>query len=259
MKGVDLFCASPASTAICSSMDQRSMVRRGTRPINHHNPYLGDRRRSRPLAPVPCSSRLPISPTLHHQKSRKSSAKQTDLRRKSSADKNDLTSPPGSSRYLLSDTPFFNLLPDSDRVSAFVPTQTARPLVPTQTTRPLVPTQTTRPLVPTKTARPRRLNSNDSPALVSSSSARSHDQVVVLWVSLHCKGCEGKLRKHISKMEGVTSFSIDLATKKVTVIGDVTPLGVLASVSRVKNAQLWPSPTSSSSPLSSSAMTSLTY
>ncbi|KAJ9698318.1 hypothetical protein PVL29_007413 [Vitis rotundifolia] len=259
MKGVDLFCASPASTAICSSMDQRSMVRRGTRPINHHNPYLSDRRRSRPLVPVPCSSQLPISPTLHHQKSRKSSAKQTDLSRKRSADKNDLTSPPGSSRYLLSDTPIFNLLPDSDRVSALVPTQIARPLVPTQIARPLVPTQTARPLVPTKTARPRRLNSNDSPALVSSSSARSHDQVVVLWVSLHCKGCEGKLRKHISKMEGVTSFSIDLATKKVTVIGDVTPLGVLASVSRVKNAQLWPSPTSSSSPLSSSAMTSLTY
>lgn len=28
-------------------------------------------------------------------------------------------------------------------------------------------------------------------------------QVVVLRVSLHCKGCEGKLRKHISRMEGV--------------------------------------------------------
>lgn len=49
---------------------------------------------------------------------------------------------------------------------------------------------------------------------------------------------------------GVTSFSIDLPTKKVTVIGDVTPLGVLSSVSKVKNAQLWPSPTSSSSPWS---------
>ncbi|GFP82365.1 hypothetical protein PHJA_000379600, partial [Phtheirospermum japonicum] len=45
---------------------------------------------------------------------------------------------------------------------------------------------------------------------------------------------------------GVTSFSIDLATKKVTVIGDVTPLGVLTSISKVKNAQLWPSPPSSS-------------
>ncbi|XP_020224755.1 uncharacterized protein LOC109806693 [Cajanus cajan] len=74
------------------------------------------------------------------------------------------------------------------------------------------------------------------------------NQVVVLRVSLHCKACEGKVRKHISKMEGVTSFNIDMEAKKVTIIGHVTPLGVLASVSKVKkNAQLWPSPTSSSS------------
>ncbi|XP_027343391.1 uncharacterized protein LOC113855962 [Abrus precatorius] len=66
------------------------------------------------------------------------------------------------------------------------------------------------------------------------------NQVVVLRVSLHCKACEGKVRKHISKMEGVTSFSIDMEAKKVTIIGHVTPLGVLASVSKVKNAQLWP-------------------
>ncbi|CAI9776711.1 unnamed protein product [Fraxinus pennsylvanica] len=72
-------------------------------------------------------------------------------------------------------------------------------------------------------------------------------KVVELRVSIHCKGCEGKLRKHISRMEGVTSFSIDLATKKVTVIGDLTPLGVLTSISKVKSAQFWPSPTSSSS------------
>ncbi|KAE9585723.1 hypothetical protein Lal_00009991 [Lupinus albus] len=70
------------------------------------------------------------------------------------------------------------------------------------------------------------------------------DQVVVLRVSLHCKACEGKVRKHISKMEGVTSFNIDMELKKVTIMGHVTPLGVLASVSKVKNAQLWPSPSS---------------
>lgn len=40
----------------------------------------------------------------------------------------------------------------------------------------------------------------------------------------------------------MTSFSIDIETKKVTIMGDVTPLGVLASVSKVKNAQLLPSP-----------------
>lgn len=72
-------------------------------------------------------------------------------------------------------------------------------------------------------------------------------QVVVLKVSLHCKGCAGKVKKHISKMEGVSSFQIDIATKKVTVVGDVTPLGVLNSVSKIKAAQFWPSNSSSSS------------
>jgi copper chaperone CopZ len=65
-------------------------------------------------------------------------------------------------------------------------------------------------------------------------------QVVVLKVSLHCKGCAGKVKKHISKMEGVTSFDTDVATKKVTVMGDVAPLGVLNCISKVKSAQFWP-------------------
>ncbi|KAF8105054.1 hypothetical protein N665_0163s0026 [Sinapis alba] len=68
----------------------------------------------------------------------------------------------------------------------------------------------------------------------------SSDQVVVLRVSLHCKGCAGKVKKHLSKLKGVTSFNIDFAAKKVTVTGDVTPLTVLASISKVKNAQVWP-------------------
>lgn len=49
----------------------------------------------------------------------------------------------------------------------------------------------------------------------------------------------------------MTSFSIDLETKKVTVIGNVTPVGVLTSISKVKNAQFWPSPATSSSSSSS--------
>ncbi|XP_039012696.1 protein SODIUM POTASSIUM ROOT DEFECTIVE 2-like [Hibiscus syriacus] len=221
MKRMDFFCASHASTAICSSLDHRSMVRPGRRPI--------DRQDSKPH--VPCSSELPMFPGLpHREKSRKSSVKPSDVRRKSSADIHDLRSPSGSSRYLLSNTPFIDWLSDSDRVSPSVPAQ------------------------PTK---PNHVSSNDSPALKSSSSARSHHQVVVLRVSIHCKGCEGKIRKHISKMEGVTSFSIDLATKKVTVIGDVTPSSVLASVSRVKNAQLWPSATAASALSSPMAKDSL--
>nr|XP_043612108.1 protein SODIUM POTASSIUM ROOT DEFECTIVE 1-like [Erigeron canadensis] len=82
-----------------------------------------------------------------------------------------------------------------------------------------------------------------SPNLVSvpppqQPSPPSSHQVVVLEVSLHCRGCERKMKKHISKIEGVTSFKIEFAAKKVTVVGDVTPLAVLTSVLKVKNAKL---------------------
>ncbi|KAF3434991.1 hypothetical protein FNV43_RR22078 [Rhamnella rubrinervis] len=66
-------------------------------------------------------------------------------------------------------------------------------------------------------------------------------QVVVMRVSLHCQGCAGKVKKHLSKMEGVTSFSIDLETKRVTVMGHVSPVGVLESISKVKRAEFWTS------------------
>ncbi|XP_038993037.1 protein SODIUM POTASSIUM ROOT DEFECTIVE 3-like [Hibiscus syriacus] len=168
MKGTDIFCASQASTAICSSVvDHRSMVRHGHRRI--------DRQSSKPYAPCN-SSQLPIIPRPYHEKSRKNSVKPSDVK-----------SSPGSSTCLLSDRPFIDWLPESDRVSPSIhPSQPAKPKLHESS------------------------NNNSSPALKSSSSARSHNQVVVLWVSIHCKGCEGKLRKHISKMEGVTSFSIDL-------------------------------------------------
>ncbi|KAK4491220.1 hypothetical protein RD792_001953 [Penstemon davidsonii] len=73
----------------------------------------------------------------------------------------------------------------------------------------------------------------------TNSLAISHDhifQVVVMRVSLHCQGCAGKVKKHLSKMEGVTSFSIDLESKRVTVMGHVSPSGVLESISKVINS-----------------------
>ncbi|MQM11641.1 hypothetical protein Taro_044550 [Colocasia esculenta] len=73
-------------------------------------------------------------------------------------------------------------------------------------------------------------------------SSRDHVfQVVVMRVSLHCQGCAGKVKKHISKMEGVTYFSIDLESKRVTVMGHVSPAVVLESISKVKKAEFWPS------------------
>ncbi|KAK8659674.1 hypothetical protein V6N13_029871 [Hibiscus sabdariffa] len=65
-------------------------------------------------------------------------------------------------------------------------------------------------------------------------------QVVVMRVALHCQGCAGKVKKHLSRMEGVTSFSIELESKKVTVMGQVSPVRVLESISKVKRAEFWP-------------------
>lgn len=107
--------------------------------------------------------------------------------------------------------------------------------------------------------RDRNVTSSSSSSTSSSSSSSitngsspapstDDDQVVILRVSIHCKGCEGKVRKHISKMEGVTSYTVDIATKKVTVVGKVTPSEVVESISRVKFAQLWPSSSSPSFP-----------
>ncbi|KAE8680489.1 Ribosomal L29 family protein [Hibiscus syriacus] len=175
---MDFFCSSQASTAICSSLDHRSMVHSGHRPI--------DRQRSKPYAP--CSSEFPMFPRLpHREKSRKSSVKPSDVSRKSSADIHDLRSLPGSSRYLLSNTPFIDWLSDSDRVSPSVPG---------------------------------------------------------FQLSLQ--------RKTMSEI-----LQYRFRTKKVTVIGDETPSSVLASVSRDKNAQLWPSATPASPPSSPMAQPSL--
>ncbi|KAL6967441.1 hypothetical protein U1Q18_033251 [Sarracenia purpurea var. burkii] len=219
MKGVDLFCASPSSTAICSNKDGRSMIRHGTTPPPPICRRISDRRKVQP--PLPCASQLPVEPEPYYPNIRKGCLKKitSGLPRKSSADINDLTSnPPSSSRYLLSDTSFIDLLPDSDHAQA---------------------------LSPTKNLSPKLRIFHDSPSLKSPSTpARPRHQVVELRVSIHCKGCEAKVRKHISRMEGVTSFTIDLATKKVTVIGDMTPLGMLTSISTVKKAQFWSSPTS---------------
>ncbi|KAL5230255.1 hypothetical protein ABZP36_029031 [Zizania latifolia] len=57
-------------------------------------------------------------------------------------------------------------------------------------------------------------------------------KTVELKVSMHCNGCARKVQKHISKMEGVTWFEVDLESKKVVVMGDVTPFEVLQSISK---------------------------
>ncbi|KAG9459488.1 hypothetical protein H6P81_003996 [Aristolochia fimbriata] len=227
VKGIDLFCASPASTAICVSMDQKSMVRSSSRVLDRHTPRLIDSRRSskppasasasvsssRASSSLASTSSQPNTKTTkpHRPKHRKSSAKEKDL----------IITPPGSSRYLLGEDSYFDVFQDFDPISALVPVQQGRVAAP---------------------HRPIKKKAEASLVFKPSPPQRQREQVVVLRVSLHCKGCEMKVRKHISRMEGVKSFNIDFQAKKVTVIGDVTPLGVLTSISRVKNAQFWPSP-----------------
>lgn len=276
MKKMDIFCASQASTAVCLSMDQAassscssaSAVQLGGRAIDRHNPIIRDAKRfTRTLPSNPCTSQPPpINPLPYHQpkknekkcsskssndharkgssssgvsaklndhkkkkkgSSKNSTSKPSEIKdaetgRKSFATKAvDFVTPPGSTRYLLGDnnnSGFFDGIPDYDPVWALVPAETSK----------IQAIKQDQSIV-------------SKPSSSSPPEKPSKDQVVVLRVSLHCKGCEGKLRKHLSRMEGVTSFNIDFAAKKVTIVGDVTPLGVLASVSKVKSAQFWTS------------------
>ncbi|XP_060176582.1 protein SODIUM POTASSIUM ROOT DEFECTIVE 2-like [Lycium barbarum] len=259
----DMFCASQAATAICLSMEElgsssstsSSTIQlgggsiSGSRAIDRYNPIIRDSRRTGPKsASAPCSARSPISPKPQN-KDRKSTSKETkrkggsrkplkpkdDEKRKSSVEANEninngvmktrswscrnpgeFITPPGSSRYLLSEKHVLDALSDFDPVLKLSDRSSVEDVK--------IETDESCPPKPPP----------------------SSNQVVVLRVSLHCRGCERKMRKHISRMQGVKSFNIDFAAKKVTVTGDVTPLGVLASISKVKNAQLW-TPTLASS------------
>lgn len=53
------------------------------------------------------------------------------------------------------------------------------------------------------------------------------------------------MRARFNFVPGVTSYSIDLESKKVTVVGHVSPDGVLESISKVKRAEFWPNEDSS--------------
>ncbi|XP_014495297.1 protein SODIUM POTASSIUM ROOT DEFECTIVE 2 [Vigna radiata var. radiata] len=266
MKGIDIFCASQASTAICLSMDEPSSsisntTQFGGRAIDRHNPIITDPRRtpSRDFI-VPSSSPKPLHDHLPKPKKnstskpsvqkKKNPTKGLDQKKKSSMEKltehitnnysskpidsilrrswvrppTDLITPPGSSRYLLGDMPSFHAgssLYDPVLALTNVDKDKAQVLHHDET-----------------------IHSSKPSSSSSLPKSAPSDQVVVLRVSLHCKGCEGKVRKHLSRMRGVTSFNIDFAAKKVTVVGDVTPLSVLASISKVKNAQFWPEPAS---------------
>ncbi|KAF5194332.1 Heavy metal-associated isoprenylated plant protein [Thalictrum thalictroides] len=68
-------------------------------------------------------------------------------------------------------------------------------------------------------------------------------QMVELLVHMDCDGCQRRIRKAISKLDGVDSFDIDMDNQKVTVKGYVEHRKVLKVVRRTgRKAEFWPFP-----------------
>ncbi|CAK8543787.1 unnamed protein product [Lathyrus sativus] len=259
MKTIEIFCASQASTAICLNTDHASSssssssntIQFGGRAIDRHNPIITDPKRTpaRDFTLPASSSPSPINPKPPHdlkktKKKKTTATKKTTTPNENSTEHKDIANnfsskpfdsilrrswlkppshsiTPPSSRYLLDDITSLDGVLDYDPVLGLTKLDDSK-----------------------KKAQVFDEDENNHSSKQHSSSSvpkpSSTNQVVVLRVSLHCKGCEGKVRKHLSRMQGVTSFNIDFAAKKVTVVGDVTPLSVMASISKVKTAKIWP-------------------
>ncbi|KAE9447843.1 hypothetical protein C3L33_20252, partial [Rhododendron williamsianum] len=271
-----------------SSSSSSSAHLGGTRAIDRHNPIIRETtRRMINATNIPCTSNPPpLDPVpykqLHHKPARNSSSKPNDLikisskkstagggsgsvdrkkkskfdGRKSDAVEGEMVrksfgkqrgdfviNGPDSSRYLLGEAGLLDLASDFEPGFELVPAVDG----------------SNGKAKHEKGVKTEEFSASDSkPPPPPPASSRSPDQEVVLRVSLHCKGCEGKVRKHISRMQGVKSFKIDFAAKKVTVVGDITPLEALSSISKVKTAQLWSTPpTPPSLPAASSSFSEI--
>ncbi|GMY19371.1 heavy metal-associated isoprenylated plant protein 45 [Fagus crenata] len=67
--------------------------------------------------------------------------------------------------------------------------------------------------------------------------------IVELLVHMDCEGCEKRIRRAISKIEGVDSLEIDMDRQKVTVTGYIDQRKVLKVVRRTgRKAEFWPFP-----------------
>ncbi|KAH7656874.1 Copper chaperone domain-containing protein [Dioscorea alata] len=251
MKGLNFSCTSPASTAaICATIEGSSLISSGAgRAIDRYNPHLRDPRRTKPVKP-PALLPPQIPPSSKTKKKKKTNNKSSEKSNSANfvtINNNTSASPGSSTRFLLNSDATLShdhVFAEPEFLSVSSPDKDHEPSSSSSSSSSIVTTVTS------STSAASSVSVTDADASGESGDhavVKPENQVVVLRVSLHCKGCEGKVRKHISKMEGVKSFLIDFAAKKVTVIGDVTPLGVLNSISKVKSAQFWPSPGDSSS------------
>ncbi|PWZ11877.1 Heavy metal-associated isoprenylated plant protein 34 [Zea mays] len=68
-------------------------------------------------------------------------------------------------------------------------------------------------------------------------------KTVALKVSMHCYGCARKVEKQVKKLQGVVSIRVELESKRLTVVGDVSPTDVLECVCKVtKHAEILQAP-----------------
>ncbi|KAF7089641.1 hypothetical protein CFC21_092565 [Triticum aestivum] len=67
--------------------------------------------------------------------------------------------------------------------------------------------------------------------------------IVEMNVHMDCEGCEKRIRKAMSRLEGVSTVEIDMDTQKVTVTGYVDRRRVLRAARRTgRAAEFWPWP-----------------
>ncbi|KAF3328955.1 RNA polymerase II degradation factor 1-like protein [Carex littledalei] len=65
-------------------------------------------------------------------------------------------------------------------------------------------------------------------------------QTHVLRVNIHCDGCKDKVKKLLTKIEGVFSVTIDVEHQKVTVVGSVNADTLIRKLSRSgKHSEIW--------------------
>lgn len=256
----------------CSSAASASASVVTGRAIDRHSPHLRDPHRSMskpPKAPKPTTGSrdddddsFSSSKQQLYGKKKKSSASTSTRSSSSSSEIKRLVSPASSSRFLLNSSrlqsegvnvaelalppppppppPFIDIFPGDYAMPVPFPGEEAPAVQLAESSAGSSAASSSSEIAAGVGISSR--DHDEKAVIMRSCSTRTRDQVVVLRVSLHCKGCAGKVKKHISKMEGVASFDIDIATKKVTVVGNVTPLAVLSSISKVKPAQFWPSP-----------------
>ncbi|KAI3683766.1 hypothetical protein L1987_84281 [Smallanthus sonchifolius] len=253
----------PSSSSACSDHGGGGG---GSRAIDRHNPIIRDEKRLG-QGRIFSSNSTTITTDQPHLRSQKPDVEGGDQKRKSVAFANNdefikasdnFISPASSSRCLLGDIAMSYSSSELHHIPSPSPPPPPHehlnlpqppPSSPPISCDGLKPPQSP-PHEPMKLHYSEHQNSPSSTATKPPSPPYpppSTNQVVVLEVALHCRGCERKMKKHISKIEGVTSFKIEFAAKKVTVVGDVTPLAVLTSVLKVKNAKLLAPATISSS------------